>query len=138
MNCTFFGHKDTSFLIYEKLQDTIEFLIKEKDVTHFYIGNHGNFDAMALRCLINLKEKHPYITFEIVLAYLPEKPTPYPTLYPEGIEKTPQRFAISFRNKWMVNHSDYIISHITRDFGGAQQFVSLAERQGKTVINITQ
>ena len=136
MTCTFFGHKDSSLLITKKLESAIEELILKQNITHFYIGNHGNFDAMALRGIIKLKEKYPHITYEIVLAYLPKNPINHPTLYPEGIEKTPKRFAICFRNKWMINHSDYVISHITHNFGGAHQFVTLAMQQGKTVINI--
>ena len=53
MTCTFFGHHDSSILLKEKLEYKIDFFIKEKSVTHFYIGNHGNFDAMALKtCVI--------------------------------------------------------------------------------------
>ena len=29
------------------------------------------------------------------------------TLLPEGIENVPPRFAISWRNKWMLERSDY-------------------------------
>lgn len=136
MTCTFFGHHDSSILLKEKLEYKIDFFIKEKSVTHFYIGNHGNFDAMALQCILKLKEKYSFITYEIVLAYIPNEQMNHPTIYPEGIENTPKRFAICFRNRWMVNHSDYIISHITRNFGGAYQFITYAEKRGKTVIKI--
>jgi hypothetical protein len=53
------------------------------------------------------------------------------TLLPDGIETAPRRFAISFRNKWMVNKSDFVICYITHSFGGAAQYVELAKRQGK-------
>ena len=54
---------------------------------------------------------------------------------PDGIEKVPPRFAISYRNRWMVKHADYVIAFVHRG-GGAEQFVKLAERQKKSVINL--
>ena len=137
MICTFFGHKDSSPAISKKLENAIENLISKHGVTHFYIGNHGIFDRIALQSVTSLKEKFPFITYEIVLAYLPKQPLNHPTLYPEGIEKSPKRFAICFRNQWMIHHSDYVLCHVLHSFGGAYQFAELAKKQGKTVINIT-
>lgn len=136
MNCTFFGHKDCHSNIMPKLKSAVETLIQNNDVNHFYIGNHGNFDKIALNTIIELKRKYPHITYEIVLAYIPSKNPDCPTIYPEGIESTPKRFAICFRNQWMINHSDYIISHITHTFGGAYQFTEIAKRQRKNIINL--
>ncbi len=62
MTCTFFGHHDSSILLKEKLECKIDLFIKEKSVTHFYVGNHGNFDKMALQCILKLKEKYSFIT----------------------------------------------------------------------------
>ena len=57
-------------------------------------------------------------------------------MYPEGLESVPRRFAISWRNKWMVGESDTVICYIAHSWGGAAQFVELAERKKKTVINL--
>lgn len=136
MTCTFFGHRDTPDDIRIILEKTIEGLITDKSVNHFYIGNHGNFDLMALQCIIQLQQKYPHIRYEIVLAYIPSTPINHPTLFPEGIEHSPKKFAICFRNKWMVNHTDYVVSHIRYNYGGAYQFTRLAKNQGKIVISI--
>ena len=34
------------------------------------------------------------------------------TIYPEGLEYTPRRFAISKRTQWMVQQSDYVIAYV--------------------------
>ena len=57
-------------------------------------------------------------------------------MLPEGIEAVPPRFAIVWRNKWMLRQSDYVVTYVTHSWGGAAQFASLAERQKKTVIHL--
>jgi len=56
------------------------------------------------------------------------------TEYPEGLECVPPRFAISYRNRWLIQQSDMVITYITRDWGGAAQFVRKAIRYGKTIV----
>lgn len=34
------------------------------------------------------------------------------TMLPEGIETVHPRFAISWRNKWMIKQSDYVVTYI--------------------------
>ena len=139
MTVTFFGHKDTPKNIEPTLRTTLIDLIENKNVTVFYVGNNGNFDTMVRRQLEELS--HTYsITYNVVLAYLPTKKSEYDnftnTLLPEGIETAPKRFAISYRNKWMVEQSDIVVTYVTHTYGGAWQFKALAERQGKTVIEL--
>lgn len=140
MVCTFFGHKDTPKEIEPTLRSTLIDLIENKNVNIFYVGNHGNFDAMVRRQLVKLSQVYP-ITYSEVLAYLPTKKSEYDdytnTILPDGIETTPKRFAISWRNKWMVQQADVVVTYVTRNFGGAAQFKALAQRQGKTVIELS-
>ena len=139
MTVTFFGHKDTPKEIEPTLRTTLVDLIENHDATKFYVGNNGNFDTMVRRQLENLSQTYP-ITYNIVLAYLPTKKSEYDdytnTILPEGIETAPKRFAISWRNKWMIQQSDVVVTYVTHSFGGAAQFKELAERQGKTVIEL--
>ncbi len=58
------------------------------------------------------------------------------TILPEGIETVPRRFAINYRNKWMLGKSDIVITYVTRNIGGAWEFKQLAEKQDKTVVNL--
>ena len=141
MVCTFFGHKDTPKEIEPTLRSTLIDLIENKNATVFYVGNNGNFDTMVRHQLENLSQTYP-ITYSVVLAYLPTEKNKYDDLshsiYPEGLETVPKRFAISWRNKWMIQQSDVVVTYVTRTYGGAAQFKELAERQGKTVIELSE
>ena len=57
-------------------------------------------------------------------------------MLPEGIEEVHPRFAISWRNKWMLRQSDYVVTYVTHSWGGAAQFAEMAARQGKKVIHL--
>ena len=141
MTVTFFGHKDTPKEIEPALRTTLVDLIENHDATEFYVGNNGNFDTMVRRQLEALSQTYP-ITYSVVLAYLPTKKSEYDdyanTILPEGIETIPKRFAISYRNKWMIGQSDMVVTYVTHGFGGAAQFKAMAERQGKTVIELSE
>lgn len=140
MVCTFFGHKDTPKEIEPTLRSTLIDLIENKNTTVFYVGNNGNFDTMIRHQLEDLSHIYP-ITYSVVLAYLPTEKNKYDnssnTIYPEGLETVPKRFAISWRNKWMIQQSDIVVTYITYSFGGAAQFKEMAERQKKHVIEIS-
>lgn len=141
MTVTFFGHKDTPKEIEPPLRATLIDLIKNHGATEFYVGNNGNFDTMVRRQLENLSQTYP-ITYNVVLAYLPTKKSEYDdftnTLLPEGIESVPKRFAISWRNKWMIQQSDIVVTYVARTYGGAWQFKAMAERQGKKAIELSE
>ena len=95
---------------------------------------------MVRRQLEDLSQTYP-ITYSVVLAYLPTKKSEYDdctnSILPEGIETKPKRFAISYRNKRMIEQADIVVTYVTHGFGGAAKFKALAERQGKTVIELS-
>lgn len=139
MVCTFFGHKDTPKEIEPTLRSTLIDLIENRNVNVFYVGNNGNFDTMVCRQLEDLSQTYP-ITYSVVLAYLPTEKNKYEnltnTIYPEGLETVPKRFAISWRNKWMIQQSDIVVTYVNHNFGGAAQFKIMAESLGKIEINV--
>lgn len=134
MVCIFFGHGDCYKLPEAVLLHAIEELII-KGVDKFYVGHQGHFDSMAFSCLMKLKSIYPHISFTVVLAYLPTQKTEYDpyygySMYPEGIEECPQRFAIERRNKWMIDQADCCLCYITHSWGGAYKFAKQAKRKG--------
>lgn len=141
MTCTFFGHRYVQKEIEPMLRSTLVDLIENYDCHLFYVGNQGGFDAMVTRVLRELSDRYPIRAYT-VLAYLPVGENGVsndllPTILPERIETIPRRFAISFRNKWMIAQSDYVVTHVTAHIAsGAAQFKAFAEKQGKTVINL--
>ena len=134
-SCTFFGHKDCDWNVEKSLTAEVEKLINE-GVKNYYIGYNGSFDRIALHAVNELKKIYNEINVYVVLSYLEDGKKFEQTIFPEGIENVPKRFAIDYRNKWMVENSEYVISYIRRTYGGAYKFVSLAKRKGKVIIEL--
>lgn len=140
--CTFFGHHDCPPSIKPKLREVLIDLIENQSVDMFYVGNKGAFDRLVRSALHELAREYPQINYSVVLERLSgKKNEDYPedfsdTMLPEGVEEVPPRFAISWRNKWMLRQSDFVVTYITHSWGGAAQFAEMAERQKKTVINL--
>lgn len=134
MTCCFFGHKDASNDIAEDLRNAILQAIQD-GADSFLLGNQGSFDRMAYRLLKALQQQYPQIHYNVVLAYMPATRAEYgdyaptETLYPEGLETVPQRFAISWRNNWMLKQSDMAICYVLHSWGGAAQFYEKAQRR---------
>lgn len=141
MVCTFFGHRNCPKEIEPLLRSLLTNLIEHNAVNKFYVGNQGGFDLMVQKILKELAQLYP-ITYDVVLAYVPgkrfefEDNNPDNSLLPEGIETVPPRFAITWRNKWMLKQADYVITYVQSSYGGAAHFKEFAERQNKIVINI--
>lgn len=138
--CTFFGHRDTSDTVATELATLLRELIVSMNVNVFYIGNHGNFDRIALNVVKKLQKEFSHIKYYVVFAYLPAKidNNEENSLYPDGLEFVPKRFAVSFRNKWMVDNSDFVLTCVSRNFGGAAKFKEYAKRKNKKVIELNQ
>ena len=138
--CCFFGHREVTHDIRQKLTETIENLIIAEKVDNFYVGNQGQFDSMVYTVLSELKNKYPHIKYTVILAYMPDRKTAEKygdnTLYPDGLEFVPKRFAISRRNEWMIKKSAYVVCYVHKITSGAYQFQNAALKKNRTVINI--
>ena len=139
-SCTFFGHRDCPETLKSKLREMLIDLITNHNVDMFYVGNQGRFDTIVRGVLQELKKEYPQIDYAVVLAYMPGKRTEYDvysnTILPEGIESVHPRYAISWRNNWMLSQSDYVVTYITHAWGGAARYAAKAAPQGKIVINL--
>ncbi len=138
--CTFFGHRECPSEIKPILYRTVERLILDQGVDLFYVGNQGGFDACVRSTLRDLAKKYPHIRYAVVLACMPGLVCEYEdssdTMLPEGIEAVHPKFAVSWRNHWMLRASDFTVTYITHTWGGAYKFAEKAKKQGKTVINL--
>ncbi len=111
-----------------------------------YLGGYGEFDNFAYKCCQKYKKNHPnislvfvtpYLTLEYQKNHLEYLKAQYDFIvYPE-IEDKPSRFAISYRNKWMVERADYVICYIERAWGGAYKTYQHAKIRKKPIINIS-
>lgn len=95
---------------------------------------------MVLGVLQELQASFPVMRYYVVLAYHPQLSAAVfhdaPTIFPEDLETVPKRAAIPRRNKWLVEHSDYLVSYVVRSFGGAAQTLAYAERRNVRIIRL--
>ncbi len=138
MTCCFIGHKEPDRAIFPTLLFTIKELIEEKGADTFYIGNNGWFDRTCFNLIRGFQEYESHIKYNVVLAYYPDGIVGYEdnTIYPEGLELVPKRFAIKKRNEWMIDHSDCVVCHVTNTFSNANKFRTYAKRKNKIIIDI--
>ncbi len=144
MNVTFFGHKNAPIAeIKNKAYASLAELIEKDGANQFYVGNQGSFDLMIYDLLKELKNQYPRIQYNVVFAYFPEESEQGridgdDTIYPEGFETVPRKFAIDRRNHWMIEQSDAVITYVVRPFGGAAKFKEIAQRKKKRIIELSE
>ena len=112
----------------------------------FYLGEYGEFDRLAYDCAKRYKEKHAQCRLVFVTPYLPAEHNRYVSqqwkrfdcvLYPE-IEKTPRRYAILHRNRYIADNADFLIAYLTHTYGGAYKMYQYAKRKNKEIYNIAE
>ena len=138
MNVTFCGHAQVVQVeqVTEWLYTTTQRLI-EQGATILYLGGYGTFDNLAASVLRAQKERYPQIELILVLAYLEttKETSGYDsTVYPP-LETVPRRFAISHRNRWMVESADVVVAYVLHDWGGAATTLRYARRKKKKIIS---
>lgn len=145
MKISFFGHADS--MLSDELQNKIlkylsELLTEGKG--EFMLGGYGNFDAYALKFGLVLKKSNrelkltlvsPYIDWSYLKKQGEYVRTTYDEVVYSEIEQVPKKYAISARNKWIVNASDVIVTYINHKYGGAYSAYLYAIRKHKAVIN---
>ena len=136
MIVTFCGHRqvENEDQVRQWLENAVDGLIREgADV--FYLGGYGGFDRMALSVVNKAKEAHPGLKSILVLPYLNSSMDldAYDgSIYPP-LEKVPRRYAISRRNRWMVDQADVVIAYVIHEWGGAATTLRYAEAKKKTI-----
>ena len=124
--CCFFGHREVMHNIRPRL------------TTEFYVGNQGQFDSTVYSVLKELKANYPHIRYTVVLAYIPDEYIKEvygeDTLFPDGLESVPKKYAISKRNDWMIQQSSYVVCYVHKITGGASKFKEKAEKKGLILI----
>lgn len=81
------------------------------------------------------------IDVKVVLAYLNQKARDSyydtdKTVFPEVLDKTPLRFAISKRNLYMIEQSQYMVCYVNNTFSNSYKFVQRAKCLNLQIINI--
>ncbi len=136
--CYFIGHREAEESLLPALRETVERHITEYNVAAFYVGHYGRFDALATRVVREAKQRYPEVTLTMVLPYHPaERPINTPkgfdgTFYPP-LENVPRRLAIVRANRYMVDTSTHLISHVWHTASNSAELLEYArsrERRG--------
>ena len=145
MTISFFGHR--TFVPDDELK--LKILEEIKTCSHgenvcFLLGGYGNFDSFSFSVANEYKKSYSdtrlfFVTPYINETYQENKISAYAdevdeVIYPP-LEKVPQKFAIVYRNRYMVDMSDIVIFYVKRSFGGAYQAMQYAKKKGKMIIN---
>lgn len=129
--------------IEKPLREVLERLVKEQGVTDFFTGGMGEFDELYARVVRSMKRNDPRLRLVLVLPYLPRQiaiekewyESQYDEiLIPTELDSVHPKAAITLRNRWMIDRSDFVVAALRRDYGGAAKAVRYAEIRGKVVI----
>jgi len=135
--CFFIGHREAPDNLLPILSAEVERHITEYGVTGFVVGKYGRFDSLAAQCVKTAKKRHPEVTLTLLLPYHPfDRPIQMPpgfdgTFYPPGMETIPKRAAIVRANRYMVDHSGYLIAYAWHPASNAWDLVEYARAKEK-------
>lgn len=148
MVITFCGH--SNFIKREEVEQRLFFIFREQIgdcPAELYLGGYGSFDEFAYDCGKKYQSAHqnislifvtPYMNLAYQEHYLEYQKNRYDDiLYPE-IEFCPPKYAISHRNRYMVDRADFVIAYIDHAWGGAYQTYLYAKRKSKTILNLAE
>jgi len=133
-SCFFIGHREAPESLVETLAEEIERHITELGVLEFVVGNYGAFDRMTARQLAAAKERHPEINIMLLTPYHPSERKIYlpkgfeVSFYPPGMERVPKRLAIVRANRYMIEHSDYLIAYVWHPASNARELLEYAQK----------
>lgn len=143
--CCAFGHRELYRNIDEELKALIIDLIEHEGVTLFMTGGIGQTDGKFSSVVRELKHSYKQIELVLVKPYfsgeLNTNKEYYEIMYddviiPDELAGCHYKSAITKRNRWMIDRSDFIIDCTYRDFGGAVDAIKYAKRTNKTVLEI--
>ena len=146
MTVAFFGH--SAYTAGAGDEEKLLAILTEKigdEPAELLFGGSGAFDSFALYCAKKYQQAHPNVKLVLVpperieVGHKDAKEHSVSVydevLYPK-IKEKPARYAISYRNKWMVERSDLVIMYITHKSTVAHQAYRCAQRKKKPIFNI--
>ena len=146
MIITFCGH--ACFVGSEEYEKKILALLEETagdNPADMFLGGYGGFDSFAYNVCKKYKASHPSVSLIFVTPYITEqyqknhlefiKNMYDDIIYPE-IENKPKRFAVFYRNRYMVDRADFVIAYVNRSYGGAYDTYKYASGKGKIIFNL--
>ena len=138
------GHREISHfsLLEKRLEYAMEDLIQKNDFVEFYIGRNGEFDILAASVFTRMRERlgKERCAMILVLPYPVADQPYYEKYYDEVILPLPKdihrKAAIEMRNRWMVDHTDLLLSWVEHR-GGAFALTQYARKTNQPVWDLT-
>ena len=140
--CTCFGHRETYKDFSRVLSELLEDLILNQGVVEFWTGGMGNFDGSFSAAVRGLKRKYPDIKLILVKPYFSNELNTNKEYYeytyddvviPDILAGAHPKSAITKRDRWMVENSDFIVTYVRRDHGGAFEAKKYAAKLDKVI-----
>ena len=140
--CTCFGHRETYKDFSRVLSELLEDLILNQGVVEFWTGGMGNFDGSFSAAVRGLKRKYPDIKLILIKPYFSNELNTNKEYYeftyddvviPDVLAGVHPKSAITKRNRWMVENSDFIVTYVRRDHGGAFEAKKYAAKLDKVI-----
>lgn len=142
LSCAFFGHREEDYFPYgAKIEEIITELVVDCGLTQFYSGYRGEFERFCAYLVWRAKEQYPYIRNTMVLSYYKQLSASLPPFFDDSVyllegRKVPPQFAIPRTNQRLVDISNYIVSGVNHDSGGAFTACNYAKNRGKLILSI--
>ena len=137
----FVGHREAWYNVGldQKLEKELNNLI-QRGFRVFYIGGKGEFDNVARKVLLRIRQNDDSLKIILVAAYN-DIPKDWDCYYTECItpelENVFYKRRIIEKNKWIVDHSDVLICNVTRSYkSGSFLMFRYALKKGLSVINL--
>ncbi len=149
MKIAFLGHRDFTESENAKiiLQDIFEKELRDKPV-EFLFGGYGNFDSFVYQQAVLFKQNNigrvklyfitPYIDVSYQQNFLESIRNNYDEIIYPPIESAPKKFAISYRNRYIITQADLIIFFVKHSWGGAAESLKFAKTKKKKFINLAE
>lgn len=132
------------------LKEQIINLIENKGIDTFFVGEIGGFENDAYDTVLEVQEQYPNIKIVLVISkitelhpveeddsnYVYHKRPCDEWVYPDKSATGYRRLTIVYRNRWIVENTDYIIGY-NRFQGRAYEFIKQAKRKGVEIIELT-
>lgn len=150
LTVSLFGHRiiDDSQTVEQKLYELLRIIMSRGDrEVEFLVGRNGDFDLIATSVIRRLKKElnAENVFLTLVLPYetaeLRNNTEAFENYY-DSIEISEAsadknfKYAITARNRDMIDRSDTVVVYVKNQSGGAYQSLRYAEKNDKRIINL--
>jgi uncharacterized phage-like protein YoqJ len=133
-----------------EIDRAIDSLLAEDDAFVFLTGGMGDFDGKCSAAVRKAKRRYPDkdIKLTLVEPYMKNEINENKEYYEASFDEVVismeladahYKSAITQRNRWMIDRSDYLIAFVYRNFGGAYETLKYAKKkEGIVIINLAE